>query len=838
MSDERRDDEGRGEGEAHAGDSLAETLVDFGPVSTGESSARARSQQWSAGQTGPHAVGGRYELIALLGEGGMGNVYKARDLELDEVVALKTLKADLVDNDEAVERFRAEVKLARRVTHRNVARTYDLGVFEEIPYLTMEFIDGEDLGGLLEREGRVSVERFVELARPLCEGLAAAHQVGVVHRDLKPHNVILAADGRVAITDFGIARATERTTQLTGEGIPIGTPAYMAPEQVEGKAELDPRADIYALGVMFFEMLSGELPFDGKTPMSTALARLMKDPPLLDEVVPGVPAPLVALIKRCMARDREGRIQTVEEVLDALDALSTDGAAPASRVGRAQTLGPAPTAKLSATPDGADSLPSLAEPARQEATAVAVLPFRSSGEAEDAYVADGLTEDIIDELSMSQTLRVRPRGAVMPYKGTQSSPRELGEALSVQVIVDGSIRRAGERLRVRVGLVSVRDGFQIWAKRFKGTAADLFEISEEAARAIARALTADELATPQPALADSEAVDLYLKARHVMHQNWFTDLTPAVDLFEEALEQAPNDPRILSGAAMARSRATFYQTDRRDEYLSKARGYAERALAIAPGRPEPRLALARMHFACMEYGRALAHLRPALSTAPSNADAHDLMGRLLREIGPLDTAIGHIEAAIELNPQMFRARFGLAQTLALLEDWERVDSLLATPVESDADANAREAARSRLDLWRDEPRWLDAAGEERPLNADSPPIRRMSKLRRDLARRGHMNSDDRTFYQFVIDQGLEGSRLDLIVRQLGCEALAFSQEYEELLDELEQAIDHGLLDRMWLQHCPLFEPVRDEPRFQACIRRVDERIEAQLAPATDPTTSG
>jgi serine/threonine-protein kinase len=784
----------------------------------------------ATGQTGSDLVDKRYRLIALLGQGGMGNVYKARDIELDEIVALKTLKQELVGDATSVARFRAEVKLARRVTHPNVARTFDIGMSDDIPYLTMEFIDGEDLSYLLANEGRLTVERFLKLAQPVAEGLAAAHSVGVVHRDLKPANIIVCDDGRVVLTDFGIARASQRSSGLTGEGIPIGTPAYMAPEQVQGDVELDHRADIYALGLLFFEMLTGKLPFVGKSPVKTALARVIEEPPDIGSLRKDLPVALVETIGRCLMRDRNDRFERVDDLLAMLDTAWLDvacGAKPpaisASGAFDSQKIADL-NSRSWASRFGAFGTD---EPRHK---AVAVLPFRSSNSDEDIYVADGLTEDLIDELSMSQSLKVRPRGAVMPYKQSrgdeqnQRTPRAIGEALGVDVIVDGSIRRSGQRLRVRVALVSVDDGFQIWAKRFKGSPGDLFEISEDAARAIVDALTADELATPKPALADSEAVDLYLEARHVLHASWFEDMGEAVALFEKALAAAPDDPRILSGAALAHARATFYDVENIDRHFDTALAYARRALAISPERPEARLALARVHFGRLDYAAAIDELRQAISNAPSNADAHDLLGRILREIGPLDRALRHFKTAVELNPNLVKARWDMANIYAFTGRWELVDELLARDVHTDSQRDVREASRIRTDSWRDQPKWLEA-DEGRPLTPASSRTRVLSKFGRAAIRTGELSDEHRAFYEQALAASVDQTRFRLVIHQLGAEIFAGVGDHERALATIERGVDAGLLDLMWLEHCPGFDRIRNDPRFEASRRRVAERVD-------------
>jgi len=291
---------------------------------TERSPAGAPSSPSSSLAIGGALVDGRYEILGILGAGGMGRVYKARDMELDELVALKVLRRELVDETGMLDRFRREVKLARRVTHKNVARTFDIGAHEGLSYLTMELIEGESLAALVAREGKQPRARVMEIAVAVCAGLGAAHAAGVVHRDLKPDNVLLEKGGRVVVTDFGIARAFDATASGTRTiGATVGTPAYMAPEQVEGLEDVDARADVYALGAMLFELLTGERAWGGDAPLGVAAARLMSPPPDPRKKTPDIPDALATLVMTCMARRREDRFPTADLVMYALNALAT-----------------------------------------------------------------------------------------------------------------------------------------------------------------------------------------------------------------------------------------------------------------------------------------------------------------------------------------------------------------------------------------------------------------------------------------------------------------------------------------------------------------------------------
>ncbi|HVY49887.1 MAG TPA: serine/threonine-protein kinase, partial [Minicystis sp.] len=317
---------------------LAATSGAAAPVSAASDPAVAAAGCASVG--GTYVVAGRYEILGMLGVGGMGTVYRARDRELDEVVALKALRRELVDAPGMLERFRREVKLARRVTHPNVARVFDIGEHDGEKFLTMEYVDGESLAGLLAREGALSVARGVELAVAVCAGLGAAHHAGVVHRDLKPDNVLLSKSGRVVVTDFGIARAVmDGGAGQTAGGL-VGTPAYMAPEQVEGAADVDARADVYALGAMLFELFTGARPWIGDAPIAVAAARLVHPPPDPRAKKPDLPTPLARAILRCMARRREERFASVAEVAAELASLTLPApSAPLSSLPRS-SLGP------------------------------------------------------------------------------------------------------------------------------------------------------------------------------------------------------------------------------------------------------------------------------------------------------------------------------------------------------------------------------------------------------------------------------------------------------------------------------------------------------------------
>jgi serine/threonine-protein kinase len=753
----------------------------------------------------PALVGGRYTILGLVGVGGMGSVYRARDAELDEVVALKVLRKELVETPGMLERFRQEVKLARRVTHRNIARTFDIGEHEGEKFLTMEYVDGESLAELCG-EGPMPLEKVAGVARDICAGLSAAHAAGVVHRDLKPDNVLVGKDGRLVITDFGIARAVrEGDSVVKTNGRPIGTPAYMAPEQVQG-GDVDARADVYALGAMLYELLTGERAWPGDSAFAVAAARLVQLPPDPRRKNADIPDDVAALVLRCMAKDPDQRFASAEEVARALDAAMAAASLPP--VNR-------PPHRPSARPPA-------------EATKnVAVLPFRNQGPAEDEYIADGLTDDLIDALSMTRGLRVQARGAVMRFKAGDRDPREIGRQLDVQVVVDGSVRKSGGKLRVNARLVSVADGFQLWAKRFDRPEAEFLAVGDEAANAIAEALTLVRDLPAREAPTDPLAIDLYLRARHAYHAGWAMNVDVAVRLFEEALARAPDDPQILAGHALALMRRFSFDPRGTEADGKRAKAAAERALQKVPTLGEARMALAN-HALITGDGVACARaVREALAVSPGSADVHDMRGRLLGEVGSPADALASLSTAIKLQPSNLRARGDAMRMHALLGDYAPVDDLVARAAGEAGTEGVVIVLAARLALWK----------------RDVEMLRRIEETTKDLQ------------YAFksavgeLVAVGVSGNitpaladlgktwgkvthgavRRSAFFQQLAAEVAAYAGLDDAALDAIEAGDRLGLIDISWLDRCPLLDRLRDSPRFAEARRGIAARASAVLA---------
>ncbi len=812
LSTDKKDDDATNAANANAAN--ANTLIANGPDGSSVAASFVPSSAASTAGSVVERLGGRYELLGLLGVGGMGSVYRARDLELDELVALKMLSRELVDPAGVLARFRQEVKLARRVTHHNVARTYDIGVHEGQNFLTMELIEGESLARLLERARVLPVPRVIELARPICAGLAAAHDAHVVHRDLKPDNILIAKDGRVVITDFGIARVFASVPVKT-QGLPIGTPAYMAPEQVEGADNIDARADVYALGAMMFEMVTGTRAWEGDSVIVVAAARLLNPPPDPRDRRKDVPDVVADMIIKCMQRKPADRYNSMGEVMQALDSITA-------------TL--TPTVSVVSSPHGTLITSSRAMGAAlDDRTAlgdktVAVLPFRNGGPPDDAYLAEGLTDDLIDALSMTRGLKVRSRGAVMHLDGKGGDPRDHGRDLGVQVVVDGSLRRIGTMVRVGVRLVSVADGFLLWAKRFDRPVGEVLVVGDEAASGIADVLTVVRSGGRSEVAQDPEVVDLYLRARHEYHKFWPEANARAIVLFAQALARAPDDPRVLGGYALSLARRSNLDRLSILESGTEAREKANRALAIDPENAEARVALAMVAWGFGEAPQAAREIVAALRANPRFGDAHDYFGRLLLEVGRLDEAIARFQSAATLEPKLWHVFLDIARAYALKGDWENSNLVLDTPPPEDPNhLNNYWLIRVRLTMWR---RDTERALKLRDAILAGPPFEAQmsaAALCTMLLSKEILPEIREFFRHRVAEVDERALKRRSFAGQLNAELGGVLGDAEVGLKGIEDADAARLIDIRWLERCPLLDEIRNHPRFLAVYARVQER---------------
>jgi TolB-like protein/predicted Ser/Thr protein kinase len=751
----------------------------------GESGDELASAATLDGPAGPMVIGARYEVLGFVGAGGMGSVYRVRDRALDEVVALKLVAREWGSAARA-DRLQREVKLARRVTHRNVARTFDIGDHGAERFLTMEYVDGESLAQLLAREGALSERRATEVARAIAYGLTAAHEVGVIHRDLKPDNVLLErSSGRIVITDFGVARGLDAAQRTQGV---IGTPAYMAPEQVEG-GDVDARADLYALGAVLYEMLTGAPAWEGASIFAVAAARLSAPPPDPRARIPSISSTMADLVRTLMARQRDHRPARASEVSQWLGEIvlhassSTSHAGPANSAARAARIAPVPAADKT----------------------VAVLPFRAA--AEDALLAEELTEDLIDRLSMTAGLRVRHLAAVHAAIQTDDDPRAIGRVLDVAVIVECVVRRKADAVRVTARAVSVEEGFQIWATRFEGAAGELLAMNDRIARAVSSALAVSAGASERTPMTDPHALELYVNARQALRRSWAGSppLPPVVAAFDAALALAPDDPLILSGAAMARARWLNFDLAVDADTFAEARRMTDRALERAPSSGEPWLARATLQHLEGDWPAAVGSLRRALARVPGLVKAQEMLGAIQVEVGPIDDGLYRLEAARALDPEAPAARMDLIRAHALLGEWSRVEALYGEAPHADAIASI---IALRISAWGGS-HLVASPIESEPLAELYAAFRLGAEgVERVLA---------------FAHGARPRSRLRPLFFQIGAELAMKQGGHDTAIAAVVGATESWLYDLQWLDRCPLLGPIRADPRFRSARETIEAR---------------
>jgi len=610
------------------------------------------------------ALADRYRIDRELGAGGMATVYLAHDLKHDRAVAIKILREELAASI-GPERFLLEIKTTARLTHPHILPLHDSGEADGLLYYVMPFVDGETLRARLDRERTLPVTEAIAITKAVADALHYAHAHGVVHRDIKPENIFLQA-GHALVADFGIARATTTDTRMTSVGVAIGTPTYMSPEQSTGE-DVDSRSDQYALATMLYEMLTGEPPFTGPTPESILVQRFTKAPPKVTAKKPGVPRAVEASIVKAMAREVSDRFPTIDKFAESLTSRAASNAVD------------------------------------QDRRSVAVLPFANmSGDPENEYFSDGISEEIISALAQIPGLHVPARTSAFSYKGKNVDLRTIGEELSVATILEGSVRKAGNRIRITAQLVNVADGYHLWSERYDRELVDVFAIQDEIASAIVAKLNitlsgrAESLV--KPPTRDLAAYDLFLKGRALMRQRG-ASLAAAAETLDQAIALDPDfaaaqaslgQALVLSAmwglaplasihrrASEAIDAALARDPDAMTAQIAsgilslcnfdreKASAAFTRAVELDPMDPEARAiyALYDRGYIRGRFDEAVDEMEIALRADPRGAHVNAHMALLLAWAGRTDEAIPTARRARELDPASFYAAWSLVHAL-------------------------------------------------------------------------------------------------------------------------------------------------------------------------------
>ncbi len=578
-------------------------------------------------------LGGRYAVERELGRGGMSVVYLARDKRHDRPVALKVLQGRLLTSREHAERFLREIRFAAQLTHPHILPLYDSGQVpsasgDHVLYYVMPFVAGGSLRDRLKAEGRMPVDQAIRLTRAVGAALDYAHRRHIAHRDVKPENILLQ-EGEPVVADFGVARGLgddyERDSGVTQPGVAVGTPAYMSPEQASGDPVVDARSDQYALGCVLYEMLTGDPPFSGTGARAT-MARQATEIPKSPRVArPEIPVPVENAVLRALAKEAGERFTSIAEFCDAL-----------------------------VTP-----LSGLPEPGDSNQRCIAVLPFaNASPDPDNEYVSDGITEELINALAQVNGLRVSSKTSVFALKGRQEDIRSIGRMLSVSAVLEGSVRRAGDRFRITAQLSDTSSGQLLWSERFDREGQDILALEDELARTIVATLRTQLLGhTPledpvmRPATRNQRAYHLYLRGRHAWNKRTGPGMEQAVRFFEQAIAEDPNFALAYTGLADAYAQHVDYRAMPVAEGLGRARAEAEKAIALDESLAEAHTSLAWVKFIYdWDWEAAGREFRRAIELDPRYASAHQWYSWYLSAMGRMRESISEAERAVELDP--------------------------------------------------------------------------------------------------------------------------------------------------------------------------------------------
>jgi serine/threonine protein kinase/Tfp pilus assembly protein PilF len=714
---------------------------------------------------------GPYEILSTLGAGGMGEVYRAKDLRLDREVALKVLPEQFAQDAQALARFQREARAIAALPHPHILTLFDVGMDQGRTYAVMELLEGQTLGTCL-KQASLDWRRAVEIAAAVAEGLAAAHTKGVVHRDVKPDNIFLTTRGEVKILDFGLARlenkgatppqeATATFLLETQPGMLLGTVTYMSPEQIRGQPA-DARSDVFAFGCTLYEMVTGRRPFFRDTNADTMAAILHEPPPALSESGRQRPAELERLILRCLEKVPERRFQSARELATALKTIL-------------QSTGPEGTGTGKKAP-----------------ASIAVLPFvNMSSDKENEYFSDGLAEELINALNKIEGLRVASRTSAFSFKGKNEDVRKIGEQLNVQTVLEGSVRKSGNRLRISAQLVKVADGYQLWSETYNRQLEDVFAIQDEISQSITTALRVvltekDKHALERGQPADIHAYDFYLRGRQFFHQFRRKSLEYARQMFQRALEIDANYARAHAGVADCCSFLYMYW-DASQANLEQADAASQKALELGPELAEAHvargLAVSRRkqyHEACMEF-------ETALRLDPKLYEACYFYARVCFAQGHLRDTARLYEQACQIRPEDYQVPLllnGVYRGLGQNAEAEAARLRGLRLAEKHLRLNPDDARALYLGAGA----WLQTGDHERSL---------------DWANRALAIDPDEplTLYNVACNYSLLG-------------------QAEEAIDCLERAVQHGYRHKQWLEHDSDLDALREHPRFQALLQKL------------------
>lgn len=623
--------------------------------------------------------GPRYRIEALLGQGGMGRVYKAYDKELNRTVAIKVVRQGVMGEADALNRFKQELVLASKISHKNILRIHDLGEVDGMKFITMAYVEGQDLHQIIKANPKLPLERVLKFATQLAGALAAAHAEDVVHRDLKPQNILLDKNDQIYISDFGLAKSfAEGSVGMTQTGAFLGTPRYMSPEQVEGKPT-DGRSDLYAYGLILYEMVTGEVPFTGESTLKVMYQRIQEKPKSPKLINPELPNWLVRIIMRCLEKDPADRYQSAYEILADLQGSKTSSSS--SNISRSGSsiqiqlpefasrrwtwvvgglvavailaLAIPPVRHMIFGTRGKEGVSNVSGvPPISSGRFVAILPLQILGDSSQlGYVAKGIEEALSAKLFQLKDVRVTSNDASSQVDQKQPLPK-IARSLGANLLLQGVLQASGDKIRVVLNLEDVADGKRMWSREFDGVVGDLFTLEDQIYTQLVAGLninpTNEELATAETRPTDNVAAyDSYLRGRNSMRGHDSKSIQSALDYFDQALKADPKFALAYTGVADASLR--MYRIKKDSLWTQKALAAAQQAQQLNDKLPEVHAALGSVYRATGKYSESVAELNRALLLAPNSDEFYRRLGDVYLDSGNDAKALEAYQKAVQLN---------------------------------------------------------------------------------------------------------------------------------------------------------------------------------------------
>ncbi len=800
---------------------------------------------------------GHYKIVSLLGRGGMGEVFLAEDSKLNRKVALKVLPAAFTQHPDRVRRFEREAKAASALNHPNILTIHEIGEADGAHYIVSEFVEGQTLRALIER-GRLGISEAMAIAEQVAGALNVAHEAGIIHRDIKPENVMVRPDGLVKVLDFGLAKLTERPAATpeadsqaetiarlsTDPGMVMGTMSYMSPEQARGQ-KVDHRTDIFSLGVMLYEMIVGRRPFEGATMSDVIAALLTAEPPLLRQRCVEAPAELEQIVKKCLAKDREARYQSAEELLRDLKGVEQElksgttaagvksrkfnGTPPAWRTPLITALAILAAATLAYALFFRNK-PAVLQQSPVEVKTLAVLPLKSlNREADDDYLGLGIADAIITQTSQMKTLVVRPISAVHGYHNQEVDPLQVARELQVDAVLDGSVQRVGDHLRVSLNLLRAQDGASLWADTLDHEMKNAFalqdDISSNVVKALNLTLTAgEEKKLASPPTKNAEAYDYYLRGSfYLAKESGKDNMEKAVTMFDHATALDPSYALAHAGAASASYILFFGSSDKK--YEEKAYVALRKALNLDPNLARAYVTRASLTWTLpngFPHERAINDFRRALEIDPNLAIAHRVFGAMIVHLGLLDQALAELQTTLRLEPNDIGAPRRIAriywyqQKYELALDEFKKASLFDSPV----------IAEMGLTLWhlgRKEEAFalLERKLRERP--GDRAFYDRHAAYAVLLADAGRRREAEKHI-RLAIEGGQGRSHFHHAEFSIAC-AYALMGKKQQALEWLENTAEHGMPCYPLFNTEPALNSLRSDPQFRTFLEKMKKRWE-------------